>query len=328
MKTFKALLIPFMMFTLASCDLFNKNSGEGNTVSRSEFRDAVNFRYKNLTFKGYEKENGKETQTAEVYFIQDGSMYQKLATDKQPFYWQRKEDLFYKIEKKESLWVVTSIADKNSYSEDDYSDDLGCVDMVYCFKNSYEKLEFDSKTKSYTGKITHEYFGSVDASLKFNGKNLTECKMMGTRAGKEFEYRIVVEKHGETSIDFGSLSYKNNIYVSGRTFNFVKCESTTDNPGYVDPVVITNNNSGSTLTFNEDGTFSLHMLRDFISTGEYTYTGRYSFDEVDRSLVISVDGQGNIGTITGTLELNPENYESGAILKIVSQLGFSVTFKI
>ena len=59
MKTFKALLIPFMMFTLASCDLFNKNSGEGNTVTRSEFRDAVNFRYKNLTYKGYEKENGK-----------------------------------------------------------------------------------------------------------------------------------------------------------------------------------------------------------------------------------------------------------------------------
>lgn len=324
----KLLLLPFILFTLSSCDFFTKKSGDGNTVSRSEFRDAVNLRYKNLTYKAFEKEGGEEKQTAEVYFSDDGSMYQKIANDKPSFYWQQNNNLFYKIEKKESFWVVTSIADKNTYSEDEYSDDIGCVDMVHCFKNSYEKLTFDSKQNSYVGNITHEYFGSVDATLKFNGKHLSECKMIGKRSRKDFEYRIVVEKYGETSIDFTSLNAKNNIYVNGRTFNFVKCESTTDNPGYVDPVVITENNNGSTITFNNDGTFELHMLRDFVSTGEYTYTGNYTFDEIDRSMLITVNGQGNIGTISGTLELNPENYENGALLKIVSQLGFSLTFKI
>lgn len=319
----KFLFLPFIVLSLFGC----AKSTKGNSVTRSVFRDAVDFRYKNLTYLAFNKENGVESNVAEIYFLEDGSMYQAKAEGHDTHYWKHEDnDMFHKIEKKGDFWVVTEIYSKSDYDENDYGDDIGCSDMVLSFKNSYEKLTYSKNSGTYEGSIISDYFGRVDASLKFVGKNLVECKMVGTKEGNDFEYRIEAKDYGKTSIDFSSLNPKNNIYVSGRTFGFVSFEAST----FLNKDAINSNNQDSTLKFLENGTFELDMQYDFVTIGaQHTYHGTYTFDESSKIVTVNVQGEGNLQPINGTLSLDENNYESGAILVMnATQLGAKVTFKI
>ena len=321
----KYLFLPFIVLSLVGCG----KSDVGDSISRKDFRSAVDFRYKNLTYLAYEKTGGEEKNVAEVYFLEDGSMYQAKAEGHDSHYWKREgEDQFNKIEKKGDYWSVTEIYSKEDYDANDYFDDVGCYEMVLAYKSSYEKFEFDKKTGTYSASTISEYFGRVDSTLKFKGKNLVECKMVGTKNGSDFEFKIEVKDHDKTKIDFESLHTVNNIYVSGRSFNFVSIETSSYTKETVE--AINSNNDGSVLKFLADGTFELEMQYDFVAIEtHHVYHGTYEFEAIGKRVIVTVTGEGNLQPIEGTISLNPENYATGAILVMdVKQAGAKATFKI
>ena len=324
------LLLPLLATSVSGCIFGGSSSKEEDDTSpiitKDEFWNEVDFRYKNLTYKGYKTENGGEEQKiVEAYFLEDGSMHQAKEDESLSYYWKREKNTFQKISKKGGFYVVTEIVSKYNYEIDDYSDDVGISEIIGGLKTSFDDFSFDRKTQTFTGSVYSEYLDLINTTLKFENKHLVECKMVAFDA----TYRVEISNHGTTTIDFDGLNYKNNIRLSGRTFGFVSC--TTNSILYQSTAKkITDNNQDSTLTFAADGTFELDMKYDFRSpNGEKIYSGTYTFNEIAKTLVVTVLGEGNIAPMNGTLELDSTNYESGAILNIViSSLGFNVVFKI
>ena len=326
----KYILLPILTLSVFGCNLTLKGEKENDeevteTITKEEFDDAVEFRNKNMTYLGYKKTNGAEQKTAEVYFLEDGSMYQ-AKDNNLSYYWKRQENnTFHYITKKGNYYVVTDIVSSYEYFSVEYGDDAGINDMVSAFKDQFEKLTFNGKTLTFTGKVHNDYLGDVDATLKFEHKHLMECKMVNDKA----EYRIEAKNYGTTTIDFDSLNVKNNLRVSGRTFGFVDCA--TDSILYAATAKkVSENNQESTLTFFENGSFEFDMKYDFLPPNEEkVYRGSYSFNEFNKTLTASITSGSSSQSFEGTLQLDPKNYESGAILNMyVTSLGFSVVFKI
>ena len=337
MKLLSSSLI-LVGFAITACSTENEPSNSGGssdpsdpvvsyTVTNDEYEEALTLRFKNLTYKGYIAMPGQEEQeTVDVRFLADGSLHQVKAgfpgQSWPELYWRYQEDgnCFFEISATDSqdVWHVAKYSTRASFVSGNYGDDAGFISFADQMLNKYNNLTFDETSNSYKGRVTIEGPGEVDAEVKFENKLLKEIILGIDYMGQHGQYRLAVSSYGSTTIDFDSIGYVDNFYVAGRNFNIVEAQYEYD-PEF-DEAAFLQANSASRLSFAADGSFVLDIKYTIDAPhSEKTYSGTYTFDkfEANNNLELNVtDGVQSLTLLTGTFNLDNDNFTSGAIIRL------------
>lgn len=288
------------------------------TVNETEFNAASNLRYKNLTYKAVQTVDGEEEGKVEMRFLADGSSHQVECAGWPELYFkcQADDSVLYIKKNSSGSWYVDQINTKTGYEEGNYGDDVGIIGLIDDLKNHYSNFTYDESTHSYSGTI-HNQWANLDFVyvLKFEDKELASLTITQTYMGQTGVYTISIINRGTTVIDFDALNYSNTIYLANRTFTFVDGEvgsfSESENEDFI------YGNTESTVTFNNDGTFSMTYKYDFIAPhDEQTYNGTYTFDKYEKTLSCVTTLYSQPYDATGFYTIDDGNVASGGYVSV------------
>ena len=310
----KYLLLPFMIFGLAGCEKVpeqpvpSEETGGGSesggeqggsegsetsetvyTVTEAEFDDAVDLRWKNLTYTGtaFGGSHEDDEERCEMYFLADGSSYQKECFGWGAWIYQLMPDGTYRVITKDNgseEYYVGGYKTRDSYVQGNYGDDFGFSRTIQLLAGNYSSFTFSEETNSYAGQLVFEYMmdDPVDVTVKFENKHLVTFEMTMTYMGQTGGYHVDVKDYGTTEIKYDEFSIVDNYYVAGREFVF---------DGFYDEGVFNHQpelseqfiqgNQESKLTMNADGTFLMHYDLDFDLSGSGDYSGTYVFNKTE-----------------------------------------------
>ena len=351
---FKYLLLPFMVLGLAGCEKDSPADGEPSggggsggdsvpvyTVTEAEFDNAVDLRWKNLTYIGTTIGEGEHDndEKCEMYFLADGSSYQKECFGWGTSIYQLMLDGTYRVifqDEDSQEYYVGGYRTRDSYVEGNYGDDFGFSRMIQFLAGKFSSFTFSEETNSYSGEVVFESMmeDPFDVTIKFENKHLVTVDMTMTYMGQTGGYHVEVKDYGTTEIKYDDLAIVDNYYVAGREFVFdgFNDEGVFDHQPELSEQFIQGNQE-SKLTMNADGTFLMHYNLDFDLSGPGDYSGTYVFNKTDGEVNFHItQGFDEAMDIVGSFEL--ERSIPGKVCSIGVQgeieedVGFSIYFAV
>lgn len=305
------IFLPFISLSLSGC--FTKEETKedlSHVVNIGEFRGAVNLNYKNFTLTSKQTKNGVESDYTVIKSLDDGSFYQKCRENNSEYYWKRDTDgSFIHINKYESSWIVDKVVNKLTFETDYYTDDSELFWTINDLIGSYTEFTYNDSSFFYESTINLKGVVS-NIALKFDDRKLAD--VVFTSGDNKIDIHLC--DYNSTTIDFNSLQVKNNLYVSGRTFTFkeLRCEKPIPNLNLEE---FNSRNADSTLIFDNTDGFNMHFEMNFMNPfTEYNYTGSYSYNKLDQTVSLMVLFNYSTVNIKCTLDIDPNNYNSGALL--------------
>ncbi len=191
------------------------NAAVSYTVTEEEWNEALNLKYKNLTFTGTVNVGGESGEMT-LKLIEDGSIHQissgvidwgehiyKVNSDKTVSYFSKTETGW------EAGTEGTGYDTLQEYEQGNYGDDFGFMRSIIPSVQYNSSFEFDETANSYKGtvmlNISSDGAQAFDTTVKFENKNLVFLDFSADIEGVSYVLTVRLYDYGTTEITFPTV---------------------------------------------------------------------------------------------------------------------------